>query len=130
MTRPHRILIVAYDPQAELVRSTLEKRQFYVASASDYKDAYRRLIESEFDLVIIDLDETPAGVEFVKRVHSTTQLSRTLLLVLVEWGTGIATLALAQGADAYEPKPIDAARVLASVERLVLNKIALAQGVE
>ncbi|MFS8085451.1 MAG: hypothetical protein ACMG6H_07450, partial [Acidobacteriota bacterium] len=35
-----------------------------------------------------------------------------------------ATLALTKGADAYEPKPISAERLIAAVDRLLRQKIA------
>jgi DNA-binding response OmpR family regulator len=109
------------------MRAPLEQRRYEVESQSDFGNAYQRLTDSEFDLVVIDLADAPAGIEFIKRVRSMTKSTRTLLLVLVEWGTGGATLALSQGADAYEPKPLDTSRVLASVERLLGGRIALAQ---
>src|SRR5262245_48373527 len=109
------------------MRGALQERRYAVESAADYESASRQLIESEFDLVIIDLVEASAGVEFIKRARATTRPERTLLLVLVEWGTGGATLALAQGADAYEPKPLDIPRLMISVERLLGSRIALAQ---
>ena len=45
-----------------------------------------------------------------------------LILVIAEWGAGEATMALAQGANGYEPKPIETTRVLASVARLLSLK--------
>jgi DNA-binding response OmpR family regulator len=121
-------LIVADEAQSELLRGPLEQRRYEVESQSDFGNAYQRLTVSEFDLVVIDLADAPAGIEFVKQVRAMTNLTRTLLLVLVEWGTGGATLALSQGADAYEPKPLKTSRLLASVERLLGGRIALAQG--
>ena len=37
-------------------------------------------------------------------------------------------LALSQGADAYEPKPVDAARLVDAVERLLGTKALTARG--
>src|SRR5262249_29015865 len=128
MIPAQRILIVADGAQRELMRGPLEERRYLVESESDFEGAYRQLTDSEFDLVIIDLDKAPAGIAFIKRVRAMTKLTRTLLLVLVEWGTGGATVALGQGADAYEPKPLDAPRLMVSVERLLGTKIAMAQG--
>lgn len=110
------------------MRAPLEERRYEVESQSDYDAAHHRLTDSEFDLVVIDLTDALVGIEFIKQVRAMTKLTQTLLLVLVEWGTGAATLALSQGADAYEPKPLDTSRLLASVERLLGGRIALAQG--
>ena len=117
--RPQRILIITDDAQFELMRGALEERGFGVTAVPDYERAYRQLIEARFDLVVIDFVEAVDGVEFVKRVRATPNLTQPLLLVIAEWGTGGAALALSQRADAYEPKPLDAPRLLASVERLL-----------
>jgi DNA-binding response OmpR family regulator len=126
--RPQRILIVTDDAQSEAMRGALAARGFAVAAAPDYESAYRELLDERFDLVVIDLVDVAAGVEFIKRVRGTTNLTQPLLLVIAEWGTGAGGLALTQGADAYEPKPIDATRLVDSVERLLGTKALSAQG--
>ena len=125
-TRPQRILIISDD--AHSMRGALEAGGFAVAAASDYEGAYSQLLEARFTLVVIDLVEAADGVEFIKRVRATTNLTQPLILVIVEWGTGGATLALTERADAYEPKPIDATRLVDSVERLLGTKAASAWG--
>jgi len=40
-------------------------------------------------------------------------------LTVAQWGTGQATIALAQGADAFEPKPVEADRLVDAIERLL-----------
>src|SRR6266851_4411020 len=127
MTRSQRILIVTGDAQSEAMRGALAARGFAVTAAPDYESAYRQLLEARFELVVIDL-VAAAGVEFIKRVRATANLTQPLLLVIAEWGTGGATLALSQSADAYEPKPIDAARLVDSVERLLGTKALSARG--
>jgi DNA-binding response OmpR family regulator len=128
VTRSQRILFVTDDAQSEALRGALAARGFDVTAAPDYERAYRQLLEARFALVVIDLVEVVEGVEFIKRVQGTTNLTQPLLLVIAEWGTGGATLALSQSADAYEPKPIDAARLVDSVERLLGTKALSAQG--
>ena len=128
VTRSQRILIVADDAQSEVMRGALAARGFASTAAPDYESAYRQLLETRFALVVIDLVETAAGVEFIKRVQSTTNLTQPLLLVIAEWGTGGAMLALSQSVDAYEPKPVDAARLVDSVERLFGTKALTARG--
>ena len=128
VTRSQRILIVTDDAQSGAMRGALAARGFAVTAAPDYESAYRQLLEARFALVVIDLVEAAAGVEFIKRVRATTNLTQPLLLVIAEWGTGGATLALSQSADAYEPKPVDAARLVDSVERLLGTKALTARG--
>ena len=128
VTRPQRILIVAEDASAEAMRGALAARGFAVTAAPDYESAHRQLSGTPFDLVVMDVVEALAGVEFIKRVQAATDLSQPLLLVIAEWGTGGATLALSHSADAYEPKPVDAARLVDSVERLLGTKALSARG--
>ena len=127
-TRRQRILIVTDDGQTEFMRGALAARGFSVTTALDYESAYHQLLEARFTLVVIDLVAVVEGVEFIRRVHATTNLTQPLLLVIAEWGTGAGGLALTQGADAYEPKPIDAARLADSVERLLGTKALSAPG--
>ena len=110
------------------MRDALAARGFAVTTAPDYDSAYRQLLEARFDLVVIDLVEVAEGVEFIKRMQGTTNLIQPLLLVIAEWGTGGATLALSQSADAYEPKPVDVARLVDSVERLLGTKALSVRG--
>ena len=128
MTRSQRILIVTGDAQSEAMRGALAARGFAVTTAPDYQSAYRQLLEARFELVVIDLVELVEGVEFIKRVQGMTNLTQPLLLVIAECGTGGATLALSQSADAYEPKPVDAAQLADSVERLLGTKALSARG--
>jgi DNA-binding response OmpR family regulator len=128
MTRSQRILIVTGDAQSEAMRDALAARGFAVTAAPDYESAYRQLLEARFELVVIDLVEAAEGVEFIKRVQATMNSTQPLLMVIAEWGTGGATLALSQSADAFEPKPVDAARLVDSVERLLGTKALSAPG--
>ena len=128
VTRSQRILIVADAAQSEVMRGALAARGFAVTAAPDYESAYRQLLETRFALVVIDLVDTTTGVEFIKRVQSATDLTQPLLLVIAEWGTGGAMLALSHSVDAYEPKPVDAARLVDSVERLLGTKALTARG--
>ena len=119
MTQSQRILLVSDEESGRFLPAALEQRGFEVAITQDTEEAYRQLLGSEFDLAIVDLAEAINAVEFVKRVRATPKLNKTFVLTIAEWGTGQPTLALSQGADAYEPKPIDATRLVAAVERLL-----------
>jgi DNA-binding response OmpR family regulator len=114
--------------QSDAMRGALAARGFSVTAASDYESAYGQLLAARFVLVVIELVEVAEGVEFIKRVRATTNLTQPVLLVIAEWGTGAGGLALTQGADSYEPKPIDAARLVDAVERLLGTKALSARG--
>jgi len=118
------ILIVGDQTPEESTRATLEQRGFTVTLASDLESAWAKLLGSVFDLVIVDIANAPDGVEFIRRLRATPRLNQTFVLTLAEWGTGQTTLALTAGADAYEPKPIEATRLVAAVERLLRQRVA------
>ena len=124
MTRSQQILIVSDDAPSKFMRGALEQRGFAVEFAQDFDTAYRQLHDSSFDLVIVDVAQATAGIEFVKRLRGTPKLRKTFVLTLADWGTGQATLALTRGADAYEPKPVSPERLLAAVKRLLRQRVA------
>ena len=127
MVHSQRILIVSDDVQFDFMRDAVEARGFEVMVANDHESALRRLSESSFDLVVIDLAQASRDIEFIQRLRVTPKVSKTFVLALGEWGTGQPTLALSQGADAYEPKPVNAERLVASVERLLRRRLAVAE---
>lgn len=127
MVHSPRIMIVSDDAQFDFMRAAVEARGFEVTVAHDHESAHRRLLESRFDLVVIDIAERSRDIEFIQRLRVTPKLSKIFVLALGEWGTGQPTLALSQGADAYEPKPANAERLIASVERMLRRQLAVAE---
>lgn len=122
-----RILMVSPDAQFDFTRAAVEACGFEVTVAHDQEAAYRCLLKSSIDLVVIDLAEAPRDVEFIQRLRATPKLGKTFVLALGEWGTGQPTVALAQGADAYEPKPVNTERLIAAVERVLRPELAVAE---
>ena len=122
-----RILIVSADAQFDFIRAGVESRGFEVTVAHEPEDAYRNLLETSFDIVVVDLAQESRDVEFIKRLRATPKLSKIFVLALGEWGTGQPTLALSQGADAYEPKPVNTERLIAAVERVLHPELAVAE---
>jgi DNA-binding response OmpR family regulator len=118
MVKPRQILFVSSELPDEFTHRALEGGGFTVALAPEGEPAYRKLLESRFDLVVVSLGQS-TGVDFIKRVRETERTKALLVLALGEWGTGRPSLALSQGADAYEPAPIDAKRLITSIERLL-----------
>ena len=119
MNRPQRILIVSDEAVSGSVRDALEQGGFEVTLAPDFQTAYGELLKSSFMLVIVALADGIDGVELIRCVRATPKLTGILILFVTEWGAGTATVALPEGADAYEPRPLETNRVLASVERLL-----------
>jgi len=131
MTQAARILIVTdRDDQQGATHQALARSDFETVADPNFAEAYTRLLNSKFDLIVIESTQ-PArdSIEFIKRVRATQQLAGILILIMAEWGTGEPTLALSAGADAYEPtetKPIDPNRLVTSIERLLHRQVAAA----
>jgi CheY-like chemotaxis protein len=121
MSEAKRILVVEDDDVArELVRRTLVRRGYDVTTAADGIEAYDLALRIAPDLIITDIHMPAAdGAHFVRRVRDTPSLLVTPILVTTGYGTGSAALTLSQGADAFEPKPVDPDSLLRSVERLL-----------
>jgi DNA-binding response OmpR family regulator len=124
MSRLQQILIVSDQSPEASTRAALEERGFAVTAATGFETAYDQLLASPFDLVIVDTVQAEVGRDFVKRLRTTPKLNRTFVLTLAEWGTGQAATSLTEGADAFEPKPIDAPRLVQAVERLLRQRAA------
>ncbi len=106
--------------ERELMRLALERQGYAVETAEDGVRGYELAVELRPDLIITDVMMPAAdGVHLVRRVRDTPGIERTPILVTTGFGTGNATLTLAQGADAYEPKPLDPAALIETVRRLL-----------
>ncbi len=116
-----RILIVEDDEVArELMRMTLERKGFGVVTAEDGVRGYELAVAERPDLIITDVMMPAAdGVHLVRRVRDTDEIASTPILITTGYGTGSATLTLAQGADAFEPKPLDPDSLRETVRRLI-----------
>jgi DNA-binding response OmpR family regulator len=125
MSESQRILIVS--DNADFPRVALEQRGFAVTIANDFDSAFEKLAGA--DLLVVDFASAREGIELIKRVRATPQLTGILILIMAEWGTGEPTLALSAGADAYEPNEaasIDSSRLITSIERLLSRQAAAA----
>ena len=106
--------------ERELMRLALEREGYRVVTAEDGARGFELALSERPDLIITDYWMPAAdGVDLVRRVRSTPELSATPIVVTTGFGAGSATLTLAQGADAYEPKPLDPDALRATVRRLL-----------
>jgi CheY-like chemotaxis protein len=121
MTEPRKILVVEDDDVSrELLRMTLERQGYSVTTAENGVRGFEQAVELRPDLIITDIWMPAAdGVHLVRRVRDTPEVASIPILVTTGFGTGSATYTLAQGADAYEPKPLDPASLLRTVARLL-----------
>ena len=116
-----KILVVEDDEvERELVRMTLEREGYAVITAEDGARGFELALAERPDLIVTDV-AMPAGdgVELVRSVRSAPEIAPTPILGTTGFGTGNATFTLAQGADAYEPKPLDPDALRESVRRLL-----------
>ncbi len=116
-----KILVVEDDEVGrELVRMTLERDGYLVVTAEDGVRGFELALSERPDLIITDVSMPAAdGVHLVRRVRSAPEVAATPILVTTGFGTGNASFTLAQGADAYEPKPLDPDALRATVRRLL-----------
>jgi DNA-binding response OmpR family regulator len=116
-----RILIVEDDDDTrEAMRMTLERKGYAVSTAPDGIAGYELAVAERPDLIISDIQMPAAdGVHLVRRVRDTVSIAVTPIVVTTGTSFGNAVFTLAQGADAYEPKPIDPASLIETVRRLL-----------
>ena len=116
-----KILIVEDDDVArELLCQTLARQGYDVTMAEDGVKGYELALSLRPDLIITDIYMPAAdGAHLLRHIRATEALATTPVIVVTGYGTGGATLALSQGADAFEPKPIQPANLLATVRRLL-----------
>ena len=118
-----KILVVEDDEvERELMRMTLERAGYEVSAAEDGARGFEMALEARPDLIVTDVQMPGAdGLSLVRQVRQTPEISGTPILVTTGFGTGSATMTLVSGADAYEPKPLEAGSLLESVRRLLAS---------
>lgn len=116
-----KILVVEDDEvERELVRLTLEREGYSVVTAEDGARGFELAMSERPDLIVTDVSMPEAdGVQLVRSVRAAHAIAATPILVTTGYGTGNATYTLTQGADAYEPKPLDPDALRESVRRLL-----------
>ena len=124
---PKKILIIEDDDVSrELIGLALLKRGYEVTIAEDGIPGYDSAVFLRPDLIVTNISG-PAddGLELIVRVRKTPTLANTPILVTTAFGSGRATFSLQQGANAYEPKPIDRHGFLTTVDRLLTQRDTL-----
>ena len=111
MAKSQRILFVTDYAPDKFSRSALEQQGFKVSFEAETTRAYTKLLETAFDLLIIDLADPQSAVNLLKEVRGTTKLDRALVLTIAEWGSGQPTLALSRHPcwidDHFEGRHVD-----------------------
>lgn len=121
MKKAKTILVIEDDEvQRELMSMTLKRRGYSVQTAENGVQGYDQAVDTPPDLIVTDINMPGAdGLHVVRRVRDTPELAQTRILVTTGYGTGMAAFSLAEGADGYEPKPLNPESLVASVKRLL-----------
>lgn len=122
-----RILIVSDRALNAATPAALTERGFELTTAENADETRERLTTGHFDLLVIDLNDPIESARIVKWIRAHGTIRRVPILAIAEWGSGAATMALAQGADAFEAAPIDSQRFMAAVERLLPKAVLMAK---
>lgn len=117
------ILFVVAEKLDGSVHRHLEQKGFSISTRDSLERVADLLTGSRVDALIINL-EMEGSVDFLRRMRSISM--GTAVLAVGKWGTGHPTMALAAGADAYEPLPIDAGRLTDALERILHKRAAVA----
>jgi ActR/RegA family two-component response regulator len=121
-----RILFVSNTRPRDSLRRSMNARGFAVTFESSSCEALDQLTRSSFDIVVIDLISTAGATELIERIRKIATLRAIPIIVSGEWGTGWPSLALSGGADAFEPAPMNAARIISAIARLPKARAAAA----
>jgi len=123
-----RPLILIVDDDRELCSNLwdlMKDRGYRVGLAHDGEEAARRLAESIYDVVLIDIklpDCNGSGV--FRKVCEVNPEARTLLITGEVAETGcVVDQILAEGADAVHYKPFDVPKLLETLERLIKARL-------
>jgi DNA-binding response OmpR family regulator len=119
-----RILIVSDEQRNASIREPFAQDGFAV-TFTDERKGYGQLLESKFDLVIVNLSDATRGLGLIKQIRANRELREVLILTVAEWGTGQGTMALTEGADGFEPGPLDGQRLLTAVTRLLRPNLTM-----
>jgi DNA-binding response OmpR family regulator len=122
-----RIMFVTDSAPEETLIAALEEHGFAVSIETEPPVATEAVPPAP-ELIVLDVRDPYEGLERLREIKTKSGLKTASLLVLAEWGTGQATLALANGADAFEPKPIDANRLIAVVDRFLRPQLVMTAG--
>lgn len=121
-----RILFVSKPRLSVSLRRKMNARGFAVTLEPTGREAVDQLTRSSFDIIVIDLVSTADASELIKRIRNVATFKAIPIIVVGDWGTGQASLALSAGADTFAAAPIDASRLIEAIARLPKRRAAAA----
>jgi len=124
------ILVIEDDDiMLKAIRNILGKDGYNVITAKDGKEAFEKLEQGEYDVVVTDLMMPYAnGLEVVSRLRSDeTKRSVGIIVISSVGNEETITEAFRLGADDYLKKPIMAGELLIRIRKLLANKNSKSQ---
>ena len=115
-----KILVAEDNPVGrELVREILEAEGYDVIEACDGREALEKILSTEPDLVLLDIQMPELdGFEVLRELRQHPRLLRRPIVALTAYAMdGDAERALAAGFDAYATKPIDVAKLSSQIRQ-------------
>lgn len=116
-------VIVVDDEESlrSLVKNLLEGEGFMVITCKDTDEGYERMLKSNPDLAIVDINmPTIGGIEFCRTIRQTPALKNILIIMLtVESTETNKVIGLDSGADDYLTKPFSNRELVARVKALL-----------
>ena len=119
------ILVIEDDDiMLKAIRNILGKDGYVVITAKDGKEAFEKLENADYDVVVTDLMMPYAnGLEVVSRLRSDETKRNVGIIVISSVGNEeTITEAFRLGADDYLKKPIMAGELLIRIRKLLSNK--------
>ena len=119
------ILIIEDDDiMLKAIRNILTKAGYNVITAKDGKEAFEKMDNCEYEIVITDLMMPYAnGLEVVSRLRSDSTKRHVSIIVVSSVGNEeTITEAFRLGADDYLKKPIMAGELLLRIKKLLDNR--------
>src|SRR6185436_20169198 len=111
------ILLAGYDAAVRRMLSRVLTEEDYVVLASSGEEAFERWEESQFDLVLLDLD-APAGDGWEIFQRLNTKYPSVPIVIITAQPNQIFP-ALASGVGALMEKPLDLFKLLRMIEDLL-----------
>jgi len=124
------ILVIEDDDiMLKAIRNILGKDGYNVVTAKNGKEAFEKLENAEYDVVVTDLMMPYAnGLEVVSRLRSDETKRNVGIIVISSVGNEeTITEAFRLGADDYLKKPIMAGELLIRIRKLLANKNSKSQ---
>ncbi len=124
------ILVIEDDDiMLKAIRNILGKDGYTVITAKDGKEAFDRLENDDYDVVVTDLMMPYAnGLEVVSRLRGDETKRNVGIIVISSVGNEeTITEAFRLGADDYLKKPIMAGELLIRIRKLLSNKNSASQ---